>query len=95
MASRALEKFVDEGIKRGAAKGYHPSIFIGMRQQMGTIRAISKLVRSGDIQTGFTRLFELNLLDWTIENAVLMFPGEFDAHDIACARFRLEQAQRR
>jgi hypothetical protein len=65
-----------------------------MRQSLGTILAISKLVRSGDLQSGFTRLEKLDLLDWTIEAAVERFPDEFDKHDIECAAFRLSEVRR-
>lgn len=92
--SPELESFIDETIRRGREKGYHPTIFIGMRRELGTIPAISKLVRSGDLQSGFTRLHDLNLLDWTIEAAVEKFPREFDKNDIECASFRLREARK-
>jgi hypothetical protein len=38
-----------------------------MRRQHGTIEAIERLVQSDDIQSGFKRLQQLNLLEWTIE----------------------------
>ena len=93
-ASPELESFIEEAIRLGRDKGYNPTIFIGMRQSLGTIPSISKLVRSGDLQSGFERLQKLNLLDWTIEAAVEKFPSEFDKHDIECAAFRLRQARR-
>jgi hypothetical protein len=92
-ASKELEAFIDETIKRGRAKGYHPTVFIGMRQTYDTIPAISKLVQSGDIQSGFKRLEKLNLLEWTIEAAVEKFPDEFSKDDLECASFRLRQAR--
>lgn len=93
-ASPELEAFIDEAIRRGSAKRYHPTIFIDMRQRLGTRGAISKLVQNGDIQSGFKRLHQLNLLDWTIEAAVQKFSGEFSATDLECATFRLREAQR-
>ena len=90
-ASLALEAFIDETIYRSAEKSYYPTTFIGMRQRYGTIPAISKLVRSGDVQSGFRRLRQLNLLDWTIEAAVLKFPDEFSQQDRECAAFRLRE----
>lgn len=92
-ASPALEAFVDETIRKSREKGYHPTVFIGMRQQHGTIPAISKLVQSGDIQSGFKRLQGLGLLDWSIEAAVEKFPEEFSRDDKECAAFRLEIAR--
>jgi hypothetical protein len=93
-ASPALEAFIDETIRRGREKGYIPTVFIGMRQQLGTIPAISKLVQSGDLQSGFKRLHKLNLLDWTIEAAVEKFPDEFTSNDLQCASFRLREARK-
>lgn len=93
-ASPELEAFIDETIRRGAAKGYHPTVFIAMRDNLTTIPAISKLVRSGDLQSGFKRLHKLNLLDWTIEAAVEKFPTEFSPDDRECAAFRLREARK-
>lgn len=91
--SPALEAFIDETIHRGREKGYIPTVFIAMRREMGTIPAISRLVRSGDLQSGFKRLRSLGLLDWTIEAAVEKFPEEFTATDRECAAFRLRLAR--
>lgn len=89
MATPELEAFIDEAIRLGAERGYHPTVFIGMRHDHGTVKAISRLVRSGDVQSGFKRLKALRLIEWTIEAAVLRFPDEFQAADIECAEFRL------
>jgi hypothetical protein len=91
MASPALESFIDETIRRGRANKYTPTVFINMRRELGTIPAISKLVTSGDIQSGFERLKKLNLLDWTIEAAVVKYSAEFSKTDLECAKFRLSQ----
>jgi hypothetical protein len=91
-ASAALESFVDELIKRAKERGYHPTVFQGMRRQYGTLKAIEKLVQSGDIQSGFKRLKELGLLEWSIESAVVKFPSEFSRDARECAQWRLEQA---
>jgi hypothetical protein len=92
-ASAALEAFIDESIKRAKERGYHPTVFQGMRSQYGTIDAIERLVQSGDIQSGFKRLKELGLLEWSIESAVVRFPSEFSRNALQCARWRLEQAR--
>lgn len=91
--SKELEDFIDETIRLGAEKGYHPTVFIKMRRDHTTIPAISKLVQNGDIQSGFRRLEKLGLLDATIEAAVLKFPTEFPEQVIACAEFRLRVAR--
>ncbi len=93
MASPALESFIDEMIRLSQQKGYHPKTFISMRERHKTVPAISRLVESGAIQSGFKRLDELGLLDWTIEAAVMRFPTEFSADTRECAEFRLRLAR--
>ena len=95
MASTELESFIDETIKVARDHDYHPTIFIGMRHQHGTIPAIQKLVESGDVQSGFKRLEALGLLDHTIEAAVLRFPDEFLPRTRECAEFRLRLVKER
>ena len=92
-ASPALEAFVDEAIKLAKGHGYNPTIFVGMRHRYGTLDAMERLVQSGDIQSGFKRLNQLNLLDWTIESAITKFPTEFSRNARQCAEWRLQQIQ--
>ena len=66
IASAALEAFIDKAIKLAKERGYNPTIFQGMQRQYGTLKAIEKLVQSGDVQSGFKRLKQLDLLEWTI-----------------------------
>ena len=89
MASAELEAFVDETIRVSLAHGYNPTAFVSMRFKLGTVAAITKLVESPEVQSGFKRLANLGLLDHTIEAAVLRFPGEFPARARECAEFRL------
>jgi hypothetical protein len=93
-ASPALEAFIDKSIELAKERGYNPAIFIGMRRQYGTVDAIERLVQSGDLQSGFKRLNQLDLLDWTIESAVTRFPTEFSRNARQCAEWRLQQVQR-
>jgi hypothetical protein len=90
-----LEAFIDETIKVSREHGYHPTVFIGMRARQGTIPAITQLVESGDLQSGFKRLEALGLVDHTIEAAVLRFPREFSERARECAEFRLRIARQR
>jgi hypothetical protein len=90
-ASPGLEAFIDETLELAKARGYVPTVFIGMRRQYGTIDAIERLVQSGDIQSGFKRLRQLDLLDWTIESAVIKFPSEFTRNARECSEWRLKQ----
>lgn len=92
MTGLSLDMFIDETIRRSREHGYHPTTFIGMRERYGTVRAISRLVISGEIQSGFKRLIELNLKEYTIEQAVLMFPNDFSQSVYDAAKWRLAQA---
>jgi hypothetical protein len=92
-ASPALEAFIDKSIDLAKERGYNPTIFIGMRHQYGTIDAIERLVQSGDIQSGFKRLNQLDLVKWTIESAVIEFSAEFSRNARECAEWRLEQTR--
>lgn len=94
-ASLGLEAYIDETIRLSAKHNYHPTTFVGMRGRYGTHAAISRLVVSGDIQSGFKRLCELGLKEWTIESAVLKFPEEFSKEVRECAAFRLSQVKKR
>jgi hypothetical protein len=91
IASPGLEAFIDKTIELAKARGYIPTIFIGMRRQHGTIEAIERLVQTGDIQSGFKRLAQLGLVDWTLEAAVTRFSDEFSRHANECAEWRLKQ----
>lgn len=90
-----LDDFIDESIRRSAARGYHPTKFVEMRAKWGTQEAIKRVVVSGDLQSGLRRLHALGLLDWSIEAAALNFPEHFDQGIRAAAQFRLEQARRK
>ena len=87
-----LEAFVDETIRQAVKHEYRPRVFIRMREKHGTVGAISKLVQSGEIQSGFKRLKELGILQWSIESAVVKFPSYFSKDDLECAEFRLSTA---
>ena len=93
IASPELEAFVNEGIRLSKERGYNPAIFVGMRHQFGTIDAIERLVQSGELQSGFKRLKQLGLIDWTIESAVISFAAEFSNNARQCAEWRLQQVR--
>jgi hypothetical protein len=93
LASPGLEAFVDEAMRLSRERGYNPTVFVGMRHQLGTIDAIERLVQSGDLQSGFKRLKQLGLIDWTIETAVIKFAAEFSLNAKQCAEWRLAQVR--
>ena len=88
-----LEAFIDESIRISISNRYPPTIFQRMRAQYGTVDAIERLVKSGDVQSGFKKLISLQLKEWTIESAVLKFRERFSKDAIACAEFRLRAAE--
>jgi hypothetical protein len=88
-ASKELEAFIDECIRQYVGIRYQPTILQGMRYRLGTVRAIERLVRGGEIQTGFKNLKAKGLQDWSIEAAVLKFSKEFTPATRYCAEFRL------
>jgi hypothetical protein len=95
MATYDLDTFIDESIRRSIKAGYRPTVFVGMRARHGTVEAITRLVQSGEIQSGFEKLRQLGLLEWSIEAAILKFPDRFTASARECAEFRLRLAQQR
>ena len=88
-----LESLINELVRLAAAKHYTPTTFLRMRTRWGTKEAIKRLVISGDIQSGFTRLATLGLVDYSIEAAVMKFPGYFDKDVRAAAQWRLDQVK--
>ncbi|MGB8277807.1 MAG: hypothetical protein WCF20_07740 [Methylovirgula sp.] len=88
-----LDEFIDESIKRSLAKRYNPTSFIQMRQRWGTQEAVKRLVISGEIQSGFKKMQELGLLEWSVEAGVLKFPALFDRETQDAAKFRLDRVK--
>ena len=92
-ASRELEAFIDEGNRQAAKRGYRPTAFMEMRARYGTIEAITRLVKSGEIKSGLQRMIELDLADWTIDAAVAKFPTCFPPDVREAAQWRLSRAK--
>jgi hypothetical protein len=88
-----LEDFIDESIRWSVANGYVPTIFYRMRRHYGTIAAIEKLVQSDEIQSGFKKLKDLGLPEWSLEAAVLKFPQRFSKNAQARSEIRLRSAK--
>ena len=86
-----LECFINEGLRLGAAQGYHPAVFIQMRERWGTKGAMMQLVKSGDIQSGFRKMQDLGLIAWSVEAGVVKFHTLFSSEVRAAAQFRLDQ----
>lgn len=85
-----LEAWVDEGIQRSQARGYHPTDFINMRERLGTVLAMERLMHSGQIQSGLVRLNALGMAqEWSVEAGILRFPDRFTIAAREAAQFRL------
>ena len=90
-----LDQFIDESIRRSAACGYHPKAFMGMREDArrrgkGVASVIALLVESSEPKSGFLRLVQLALTDWSLEAAVMKFPKQFSNRTRAYAEERLK-----
>ena len=94
MATKSeLEAFITESVRISMENGCHPTAFLEMRSRYGTVGAMDRLMRSGEIQSGFKRLEALGLLEWSVEAGVLRFPDEFSPEVIEAAEWRLQQAR--
>lgn len=87
-----LETWVDESIRLSGTKGYFPTDFMRMRRANSgrSVEPIERLVQSGDIQSGFRRMKQIGLIDWSLEAAVRKFPARFTKQALSCAEFRLD-----
>ena len=88
-ASKGLEAFIDECVRQFIGVRYQPTKFQGMRHRYGTLEAVERLVRGGEVQSGSRKLKALGLLDWSIEAAVIKFSSEFTQATRQCAEFRV------
>ena len=93
-ASHELEVHVDTCMEKCKHVGFNPSMFKRMRENLGTLAAIEKLVVSGEMHSGFKQLHKLGMLKWSVEAAVLKFPNEFARAVCECAAFRLRIIKR-
>src|SRR3954451_6198039 len=89
-ASQALEAYMDQAIRRCRRAGYRGFVFEVLREQLGTIGAIERLVCSGQLQSGFKRMQALGLLEWTAEYAAVDFRSEFKRTVVEAAEWRLQ-----
>ena len=73
--------------------GYRPKIFLRMMARHGARGAAKRLLSGNQWQEGFSRMWELNRLDLTVEAHVvkLKYQELFETEDIAEARRRLAE----
>jgi hypothetical protein len=85
-----LDAWIDEATRQCAERGYRGPIFERMRRKHGTVGAMERIVKTTDIQSGFVRLKELGILQWSIEEGVCRFADRFTSEALVYAQFRLE-----
>lgn len=79
----------EEGVKRG----YYPTYFLGMLHEYGGVDTAKRLLAKQEVQTGLMKLYELELLDSSMEAYVIkeQFKPLFSAEEINEARRRLDE----
>ena len=87
-----FEKRIDLAIKEMFKIGYKPHIFMEMRINYGTVEAIKRLIRSEEVPSGFTTLWEKQRLDLSVENVIQEpeWTNLFTDEDRQSARKRLK-----
>ena len=72
--------------------GYHPSYFLRMVHELGGVRAAKQLLSKDDPQSGLARLWELELLENSMEALVLQerLQHLFSEDELQEARKRLK-----
>lgn len=75
------------------SRGYNPTYFIQMLEQHGGLETARRLLAGSEPQTGLFKLYELGLLDESMEVVVLRerFAPLFTETELAEARHRLEE----
>jgi hypothetical protein len=73
--------------------GYKPTEFLRMVNKDGALQTAKRLILSNTLSTGFSRLWELNRLDLTVEALALREPWRqlFTEDEIERAQQRLEK----
>lgn len=97
-----LVEWVAESIVQSRRVGYYPTgLEARLRSEIqkhggnelaGTIKTIEQFVLSGEIKSGFRRLIQLGMPEWTLEEGVRLYPVHFTGHVLECANWRLQQA---
>jgi hypothetical protein len=65
-----FEARVKKAVQEMIALGYSPRVFENMIFELGTVAAVKKLINTSRVTEGFTRLWELNRLDLSMENII-------------------------
>ena len=87
-----LEVWIDHATEECRKRGCHGPVFEQMRKRHGTREAMERLVRNGEIQSGFKNCVNNGAREWTIEAGILTFPLLFTEEARRCADFRIQNA---
>ena len=84
----AMETTYEEGAKRG----YYPTYFMQMLQDYGGVGTAKRLLAKREPQTGLMKLYEIGLLDYSVEAYVIKerYQPLFTEEEITEARRRLK-----
>jgi hypothetical protein len=72
--------------------GYSPSYFLQMLTDYGAVETARRLINSDDVPEGFTRLWQMQRLDLTLEAGIYdnpKFYALFDEKTLAACKARL------
>lgn len=79
--------------EEGTKRGYYPTRFMELLNQYGGVKTAKKLLAKREVQVGLMTLWELDLLDSSMEAYVIKerYQALFTSEEIAEARRRLEE----
>jgi hypothetical protein len=77
--------------RKAKSVGYDAHAFFAMVAQMGGLKAAKQLLAGPEEQSGFTRLWELHHIEWSVEAQVHLdrFRGLFTPDELAEAESRI------
>lgn len=98
LAQRFENELKENAFQAQKEYGYNPTQFLSMISQFGGVETAKKLIRSytssGKLSYGYTKLWEFNRLDLTMEASVVKpeYQELFQDEEIACCRRILENS---
>ncbi len=92
--SKAFDQAMFDIYRRADAEiGYRPTIFLDMLHKRGGVATAKQLINASKPSDGYTRLYEENRLDLTVEAVVIENPAWhmlFTSEELTRARRRLK-----
>ena len=84
-----LNEFIEESLRQAASRNFHPKVFPSLWSSTKSPLTIEKFVISSKPRSGFRRMVELGLKEWTLEAAVLAYPDQFSREARVYAEARM------